>query len=184
VRSCGVRTNHSPKPGTAEQHCSLVVLVEPVEHRAGDGEDGLVVHGHREAAQHCVEPGGLWSVEPVVLEICLVDGLGELPQHRVGELEAAQDRLERALLHPVVHLVPEFDTAHVEGPGVRRHVAGAGDEDELRLRVDEPPDQPRRGRPVDVHAAARRPLHARSLAPRSAMACTAARAISRSGGGK
>ena len=60
-----------------------------------------------EFSNYGVESGGFGGVEAVVLEIRLVHGLGELPQHRVGELEAAQDGLERALLPPLVHLVAE-----------------------------------------------------------------------------
>src|SRR3712207_413809 len=43
----------------AEQQAAAVVLVEPVEERAGDGERLLVGAGHRQPAQQDVEPGGL-----------------------------------------------------------------------------------------------------------------------------
>src|SRR3712207_629540 len=67
----------------AEEQATTVVLVEPVEEGPGDGERVLVGAGHRQPAQQDVEPGGLGRVEPLVVEVGLVDRLGDPPQHRV-----------------------------------------------------------------------------------------------------
>ena len=76
----------------------------------------VVVLGHGQTAQDDVEAGGLGGVVPVVLEVGLVDDRRDPPQHRVGEVVAAQDGLEGA----VVAVVAVLDAAHVERSGVRR----------------------------------------------------------------
>ena len=57
-----------------------------------------------------------WRVEAVDLEIRLVHDPGDRPEHRVTELVAAQEGLERA----VAAVVGELDAAHTNG------VASAG----------------------------------------------------------
>jgi hypothetical protein len=95
-------------------------------------QDLCVVADHRQAAQHHVESGGLGGVVAFVIEVGLVHDRGEFPQHRVGQVVAAQDRLEGA----VRAVVPECDAAHVERGRVVGHLGGVGHEYEHRLRVD------------------------------------------------
>ncbi len=85
----------------------------------------------------------------------------DAPQHRVVELVAAQDRLERA----VPSVVGELDPAHVERGRVGRHAGGVLDEDELGVRVHLTLDQPRTRRPVDVDAGTGHPPHGRTARP-------------------
>jgi hypothetical protein len=68
--------------------------------------------------------------------IRLVHQLGDLPQHRVVRVVAAQDRLEAA----VTAVVGQLRAADVERCGVGGESVGVGDEREHRLNVEEPPD--------------------------------------------
>src|SRR5215213_9392250 len=171
-----------------EQGGAPVVLVEPVEQWRGVRKYLIVGAHHRQSAQRHVETWGFGGVEALVVEVRLVHDFSELPQHRVVELVAAQDRLERAV--PVV--VGQLHPSHVERGGIRGHVGGVVDEAELRVRVEAAADEPRARRPVDVHPGASRPLHGctslasvvMSAAGSAVSASTAARARSRSGGGK
>ena len=109
-----------------------------------------------------------------------MDDLRDLPQHRVGELVAAQERLEAA----VAAVVGELDAAHVERRRVGRHLVGVVDEHELGVRVDEAADQPGAGGAVDVAVTARRPPHRDRLldAAQPARRAAAARARARAAG--
>src|SRR3712207_4087899 len=156
----------------AEHEAAAVVLVEPVEDGAGDGEGVLVVPGHRQSAQDDVQSGGLGSVEALVVEVGLVHDLGDPPQHRVGELVPAQDGLEGA----VAVVVAEVDPAHVERCRVGRHLAELGDEHELGVRVEGPADEPGAGGAVDVHPGPGRPPHWRTCAAAAAGAVSPAAA--------
>ncbi len=106
--------------------------------------------------------------------------LRDLPQHRIAELVAAQEGLEAA----VAAVVGELDTTHVERGRVAGHLVWVVDEDELRLRVEEAPDQPGAGGAVDVAMATRRPPHPTGSSTSAASSSTARWASSRSGGGK
>ena len=75
-------------------------------------------------------PGASGRVVALVGEVGLVHDLRDLPQHRIVELVAAQERLEAA----VAAVVRELDAAHVERRRVRRHLVGVVDEHELGLR--------------------------------------------------
>jgi hypothetical protein len=55
--------------------------------------DLLVAPHHREAPKCDVESGSLGRVIAFVVEVGLMDGLRDLPQHGVGELVHAKDRL-------------------------------------------------------------------------------------------
>jgi hypothetical protein len=68
-----------------------------------------------------------------------VDHLGQLPERRVAETRAPDQRLEGAVLS----LVPELGADRVERDRVWRELLGRGEE-ELGLRVDEAPDEPGR----------------------------------------
>src|SRR5688572_13409455 len=89
----------SPASGrlATQQGPPAVVLVEPVEELTGYGEGALVVPRHREPAEEDVQPRRLRRVEAVVVEVGDVHDLGDPPQHRIGELVAAQDGLEAAV---------------------------------------------------------------------------------------
>src|SRR5262245_26473333 len=78
----------------AGQERAFAVLVEAVEERPREGEQLLVVAYHRESAQEHVEAGRLGRIEALVGEIGLVDDLGDLPEHWIGELVTAQKGLE------------------------------------------------------------------------------------------
>src|SRR4051794_15636872 len=79
---------------SAEQQAATVVLVETVENRSGDREGLLVAARHRQPAQDHIQTGCLRSVELLLVEVGLVHGLGYPPEHRVGDVVAAQDPLE------------------------------------------------------------------------------------------
>ena len=95
---------------TIEQQAAAVELVEAVEDGSGDGEGLRVVPGHRQPAQHHVQLWRFWDVVAFV-QVGLVHDLGDPPQHRIGQLVAAQDRLERA----VAAVVAEIDACGAAG---------------------------------------------------------------------
>ena len=104
---------------------------------------------------------------------------GDLHQHRVLQLVSLQEALEAA----VAPVVGQLDTGHVEGGGVRGHLARVPHEHELRCRIDIAEDEPGAGRPVDVAAPAGRPPHGTTSAARASSA-TAPTACSRAWIGK
>jgi len=86
-----------------------------------------------------------------------MDQLGDGRECGVAQAEALQHYLEAA----AVALVGELGLEHVEAQLSRhRRVGLAGDEFELGLGVDEPPDQPGAGDAIDVDALARDPAPA------------------------
>lgn len=66
---------------------------------------------------------------PFVGEIGLVDDPGDVPEHRVVELVAMQERLEAAL----TTVMGQIYAAHVERRRVARHFGGVIDENKFRL---------------------------------------------------
>src|SRR5207237_7595885 len=104
---------------------------------------------HGDAVDQVLETGVIRPAVPLVLQIDVVDDLGDGPQRRVGDLEAREQHLERAELA----LVRELAVEHVEAQLAwlvavlaRRH------ELELRLGIDEAPDEPGASHAVDVDA--------------------------------
>src|SRR5256885_4294004 len=158
---------------------ALVQLVEVVEHRARAREAILVLPvRHRDRIDDQLESLRFGSPIGVDLEVDVVDDFGDRPQRCIGDLEAAKQHLERAQLALVRVLAVE----HVEAQLalfvpvlVRRH------ELELRVRIDEPADEPRARHAIDVDprpgdpGAAARPfdgpglLHGRRLGRREAL---------------
>src|SRR5437868_4558485 len=63
----------------AEERGAVVVLVEAIEDWFGDREGVLVAADHGQAAEDRVEAGGLGGVVAFVVEVGLVDDLGDLP---------------------------------------------------------------------------------------------------------
>src|SRR5438477_2145206 len=87
------------------------------------------------------------------------------------ELVALEERLEAA----VTAVMRELDATHVEGRRIRRDIFDVVHEYELRLPIDEAPDEPRACSPVDVAVLASGPLtrrrpRLRPQAPRSPVA--------------
>ena len=94
-------------------------------------------------------PAASGSAELVVLAIHIVDDLTERLEGGVGKAEAGHQGLEAA----AVALVGEFALVHVEPELTRQRGVPLGRHElEPRLRVDEPPDQPRAGDPVYLDA--------------------------------
>src|SRR5436190_52160 len=109
---------------------------------------------HGDAGHQPLDSLNLGSSELRVLEIDVVNDLGDGTQGSIFGLELLDEDLERAAV-PVVgvlrleHVEPQFSRL---GP-----VASAGDELEARLGVDESPDEPGAGHAVDVNALAGHP---------------------------
>jgi len=82
-----------------------------------------VATDHPQAPQHHVQARRLGRVVALVGQVGPVHDGGDLPQDRVGEVLAAQDRLEAAV--PAVEA--QLDAAHVERRGARCYVGGVGD---------------------------------------------------------
>ena len=101
-------------------------------------------------------------------------------EHGIVEVVVGEDVLEAA----AVVVVAELGAAHIEWHCVCWYLVGVIDEHELGVRVDEPRYEPGAGGAIDVAVAPRRPPHGATCALRAASRSTAARASSRSGGGK
>src|SRR5262245_10320442 len=138
-----------------EQERTPLELVETVEERCRQLEELLVVRHERQAAKNHVETPSLRRVVAVVFEVRLVDDSSDLPQHRIVQLEAPEERLEAA----VAAVVRELDPAHVEWRRILRQFGRIVDEHERRLGVDEAADQPGARSAVDVALRPRRPPH-------------------------
>src|SRR5207237_8239852 len=82
---------------SAGQQGALAVLVEAVEQRAREREQLVAVAHHRQPAQEHIEAGCFRRVEALVREVGFVNDLRDLPQHRIMDLVAAQERLEAAV---------------------------------------------------------------------------------------
>src|SRR6266508_291007 len=172
------RTRTSGWPSAAQQR-SLAELVQAVEQRSGDLKHLLVVGHEGQSPQERVEPRTLRGVVSLVAEVGLVHHLGDRPQHRILQVVALEERLEAA----ITAVMGELGPPHVEWNCAGGDLVRIGHEGELGIRIDEPADEPRAGRPVDVAPCPRRPLHGATSI--SAANCSTARiALSLWGGGK
>src|SRR4029453_5024657 len=94
------------------------------------------------------------AAELAVLEIDVMDDLGDGAQRRVLQRAALQQHLERAF----VALVSELGLEHVEAQlALVGAIALAGYEFETRFGIDEAPYQPGAGDAIDVDALSRDP---------------------------
>jgi hypothetical protein len=101
----------------------------------------------RPANQH-VDACGLGGVVALVAEVGPVDDPRDRLQRLVVELVTLQKRLEAA----VGAVMGQLDAANVEADRVHGDVIGILDEDERGVGVQETPDQPGAGGPIDVTA--------------------------------
>ena len=105
----------------------------------------VVVRNRQEGPDRHVDATSLRVRVLAVAKVSLVHDLGEPHEAAIAELRPLDQGLERAVLP----LVAQLDPGRVEGNGVLRELGGRR-EDEDRVRVDEPLDQPRLRHPVDV----------------------------------
>src|SRR5262245_19385194 len=119
----------------------------------------VVPAGRLEARRRGVEPCRLGRERPVVGIRASHDGR-ERGEGRIGELVALDERVERAAWT----VMTELDVGNVvRNRGFAlRDVSNLvrWDEQEFRLWIDEPRDQPRTGDAIDTRALAGYPLHA------------------------
>ena len=101
-----------------------------------------------EAVDHVTDRGGLWSAEPVVLQIEVVDDRGNPCDGRFLDHEDTAQRFECAAFP----LVAEVDAEHIERNGIVRNGIPIRGEFETRLRIDEPANQPCRCHAIDSWA--------------------------------
>src|SRR5216683_7636713 len=112
----------------------------------------VILERGQEAANGQINASRLISGELLILEVHLVDDLGQVRQTPIALPEAFDQRLERAILA----LMPELDSGRVKGNRVGWKVL-RGSKNKLRVRIDEPLDQPRRSDPVHMGAGTRDP---------------------------
>src|SRR5262249_19350418 len=119
------------------------ILVEVIEHFGPTRDPLRVILGRRADTLHKrSNPCDFSSPEFAVLEIDIVDDLGDGAQRCVLEAAAIEQHLEGAL----VALVREFRLEHVETQfALLRSIAFARDEFELGFRIDEAAYQPSTG---------------------------------------
>src|SRR5438477_9323653 len=100
---------------------------------------------------------GLWCVA----NVGAMHDAGERQQRRIACAVLVDQRLERAAAFRVLVRVGRFGRVETLRPGFLLHARDLLrlDEEELRLRIDEPADEPRRGGAVDPDALARDPFH-------------------------
>ena len=97
---------------------------------------------------------GLGLFVPALFEIEIVHDAADVQRRRILDREPLAEGLEGA----VAPVMPEFGLEGVEGNRVRRAAVAA--EDERRVRVDEPPDQPGRRHAIDARVRSREPVPA------------------------
>src|SRR6266566_3238616 len=114
--------------------------------------------GGFQSAQDNIQARGFGGVVASVVQVGLVHDGGDPPQHRVGQVVAAQDRLEAA----ITAMMGQLRTRDVERGGAGGDVGRVTDEEELRPFVNVAADQPGAGRPVNVDARPGSPPHAGS----------------------
>src|SRR6266568_3060737 len=115
------------------------------------------------AQQELLDSSCLGTTELVVLDVDVVDDLGDAGERGVRRLDAAHEGLEGA----AVLLVREVGAHHIEGQLAGTRLLRVGiDEAETRLGINEPADKPCRGDSVDLDTAARDPSAADQLAVR------------------
>src|SRR6185295_17484494 len=112
----------------------------------------VVLERGQETPDRQINSSRLISGELLILEVDLVDNLRQMRQAAIALPEAFDQRLERTILA----LVPELDPGRVERNRVGWKVL-RGSKDKLRVRIDEPLDQPGRSDPVHMGAGTRDP---------------------------
>ena len=84
--------------------------------------------------------------------------LGEQPQRRIAQLVTIQDRVETDFFAAMSQIAARNV---VNNPLTNtRPVCVARQEEELRLRIDKPANEPRAGNAIDFHSFTSNPLHA------------------------
>src|SRR5215467_10911929 len=130
-------------------------LIEAVEHfRAARDPLQVIRRGQRDAVDQGPHADRFVAAELVVLEVNVVNDLGDGAQRRILGRDAIEQHLEGAL----VALMCELGLEHVEAQlAFDRAIALAGNELEARIRVDETTDQPRAPDTVNVYTLPRHP---------------------------
>src|SRR5262249_14275621 len=101
----------------------------------------------RDAGDEVVDAGGLVAAHLRVFQVAVVDDLGDSSESWLFEVERAEHHLEGAELA----IVRERGIEHVEAYLARgRGVPSRRNELEGRMLVDEAPDEPGAGDPVDM----------------------------------
>src|SRR5215467_642953 len=134
---------------------ALEIFVEVVED-LGAARNALRIVLGRDADAFDQRPdaGDFGAAELAVLEIDVMDDFRDGAQRRVLQRGALHQHLERAF----VALVRELGLEHVEAQlAFVGAIALAGYEFEVRLGIDETPDQPSAGDAIDVYALSRDP---------------------------
>src|ERR1700751_1631478 len=133
----------------------LEIFVEVVED-LGAARNALriVLARDTDAFDQRSDAGDFGAAELAVLEIDVMDDLGDGAQRRVLQRAPLQQHFERAF----VALVRELGLEHVEAQlAFVGAIALAGYEFEMRLGGDEAPYQPSAGDAIDVYALSRDP---------------------------
>src|SRR5262249_2457171 len=122
------------------------------EHGAGALEPDLVLLvSQADAGHQPLEAERVLPAELCVLEVDVVDDLGDGPESRVLEAEAREQHLERA----AISFMRELGLEHVEAELARLvPVVFRRDELEPSVAIDEPADEPTARHAVDVNALA------------------------------
>ena len=132
--------------------------VERVVHHHAVPEHFVIVRKVRGQAERDGEQAAALRGQIVSGRVGPSDDLGQMVESRILDAVDAQDGVERASLA----FVREFDPVDVVGRSARlfgdlEHVLGRN-VNELRLRIDETPDQPWTGDAVDLRVLARHPF--------------------------
>ena len=131
---------------SVSSHPSGCRRVEALEELHALGEDlGVVGRGGEERADGHVDAPRFLARVLAVAQVGLVHDLGEAGEAAIAQPRSLQERLEGTVLA----LVAELHAGRVERDRGRREFRWRR-ENELRLGIDEPPDEPGRRDPIDV----------------------------------
>src|SRR5713226_3039572 len=127
--------------------------MQVLENRRGASQSRLVVlvHGADSGDQ---PPGSFGPVEFAVLQIDVVDDLGDRSKSRLVELQTLEQHLEGA----AIAFVSEIGLEHVKADfPFLRLIPSRGNEFEFGFGIDKAPDQPGARHPIDTNSLARDP---------------------------
>jgi hypothetical protein len=142
------------------------VCVQGVVQEAGTGRDVDIVPADvREALADRPETDGLWLGVTLLGKVCSMDDSGESQESSILGETLIDELLEGTATTLVLVGIPGARRIEADGgfaPLNLRDLLGL-DEEDLAMRIEEAANEPRRGRAVDVDAAAGHPSHALSI---------------------
>ena len=142
--------------------------VQPIVYPVSELQQcGVILYCHAESSDDGVHAGRLRGSELFIIEIGIVHDGRDLVQGRIPQLVD----LEECFKGTATLMMTEFHATHVKWRSAQSAGGiGVSGKDEFRLLIDEPPNEPGAGGPVDVGPGSSHPSHASLLRVRGSAA--------------